>query len=326
MNAVDVIKENIDVEKILNYYNINYNYHGDYIRCKCPIHNGDNPTAFVVNDKFLWSCHTGDCGNGDVFTFIEKMEDVDFINATKKLAEILDLNINGMIIAERKNTQKKDLENFLKYISSKKKQEVNVYTPKAELVKVKTFRNYNKSTLEHFEVMYTKEICIDRKDGTSFKLYERIYIPIYEDGKLIGASLRKRRAKDNPKWFHVPQTIKIGSVLYNKDNINTSDEYVIVVEGIFDVFSWYEAGFNNVVCTFGAHLTEEQYRMLLRMGKDVIWCFDGDNAGIIATKQAVEKMRYKVTQWVIQLPEGADPGNCTSEDLKRYFDEKEKII
>ena len=107
MNAVDVIKENIDVEKILNYYNINYNYNGDYIRCKCPIHNGDNPTAFVVNDKFLWSCHTGDCGNGDVFTFIEKMEDVDFINATKKLAEILDLNINGMIIAERKNTQKK---------------------------------------------------------------------------------------------------------------------------------------------------------------------------------------------------------------------------
>ena len=75
-----------------------------------------------------------------------------------------------------------------------------------------------------------------------------------------------------------------------------------------------------------AHLTEEQYRMLLRMGKDVIWCFDGDNAGIIATKQAVEKMRYKVTQWVIQLPEGADPGNCTSEDLRRYFDEKEKII
>lgn len=327
MNAVDVIKENIDVEKILNYYNIDYNYHGGYIRCKCPIHNGDNPTAFVVNEKFLWSCHTGDCGNGDVFTFIEKMEDVDFVKATKKLAEILDLDINGLVIAERKNTQKKDLENFLKYISSKKKQEVDVYTPKAELTQVKTFRQYNKNTLEHFELMYTKEIEIDRKNNEgSFKLYERLYIPIYDNNKLIGASLRKIRAKDNPKWFHIPPTIKTGNILYNKDNINDSEDYVIVVEGIFDVFSFYEAGFNNVVCTFGAHLSEEQYRLLLRIGKDIIWCYDGDDAGIIATKGAIEKMRYKVTQWVISLPEGADPGNCTSEDLRNYFQKRERII
>ena len=70
-----------------------------------------------------------------------------------------------MIIAERKNTQKKDLENFLKYISSKKKQEVNVYTPKAELVKVKTFRNYNKSTLEHFEVTKEQIMALIEKMG-----------------------------------------------------------------------------------------------------------------------------------------------------------------
>jgi len=326
MNAVDVIKENIDVEKILNYYNIDFNYHGDYIRCKCPIHGGDNPTAFVVNDKFLWSCHTGDCGNGDIFTFIEKMEDVDFTSATKKLAEILDVDINGLIIAERKNDSRKDLENFLKYISSKKKKEVDVYTPKAELTQVKSFRKYKRSTLEHFELMYAKEIELEKKSGGVFKLYERLYIPIYQEGKLIGASLRKIRAKDNPKWFHTPPTIKIGNILYNKDNINSTDEYIIVVEGIFDVWSWYEAGFENIVCTFGAHLTEEQYRLLLRLGKDIIWCYDGDTAGIIATKEAVKKMRNKVTQWVITLPEGADPGNCTSEELQLYFDKRERII
>ena len=89
MNAVDVIKENIDVEKILNYYNINYDYHGDYIRCKCPIHNGDNPTAFVVNDKFLWSCHTGDCGNGDVFTFIENLTAIPNIKIIRNFSIII---------------------------------------------------------------------------------------------------------------------------------------------------------------------------------------------------------------------------------------------
>ena len=92
------------------------------------------------------------------------------------------------------------------------------------------------------------------------------------------------------------------------------------------MWSWYEAGFENIVCTFGAHLTEEQYRLLLRLGKDIIWCYDGDTAGILATKEAVKKMRNKVTQWVITLPEGADPGNCTSEELQLYFDKRERII
>ena len=56
MDAVSVIKQNIDVEKILRHYNVDFKYFGDYIRCACPIHNGDNPTAFVINEDFLWSC------------------------------------------------------------------------------------------------------------------------------------------------------------------------------------------------------------------------------------------------------------------------------
>ena len=87
MDAVSVIKQNIDVEKILRHYNVDFKYFGDYIRCACPIHNGDNPTAFVINEDFLWSCHTGGCGAGDVFTFIEQMEDLDFPKAVKKVVK-----------------------------------------------------------------------------------------------------------------------------------------------------------------------------------------------------------------------------------------------
>lgn len=325
MDAVSVIKQNIDVEKILRHYNVDFKYFGDYIRCACPIHNGDNPTAFVINEDFLWSCHTGGCGAGDVFTFIEQMEDLDFPKAVKKVAEILEIDIENLIIAERKNDYLKEVEKFLKYIKSKKKKKtLNEYVPKAELTQVRSFRNFDEKTLQKFELKYAKEIELDKKDGGTFKLYERLVIPIYVNDVQIGVSIRKIRAKDNPKWFHAPHTMETGNILYNIDSCKNDSE-IIVCEGMFDVWSWYEAGY-NAICTFGAHLSEEQYRMLLRTGKNIIWCYDGDNAGLEATKKAVQMMKYKTNQWIIHLPEGADPGNCSPDDLRELYKQKERIL
>ena len=118
--------------------------------------------------------------------------------------------------------------------------------------------------------------------------------------------------------------METGNILYNIDNCKNDSE-IIVCEGMFDVWSWYEAGF-NAVCTFGAHLSEEQYRMLLRTGKNIVWCYDGDNAGLEATKKAIQMMKYKTNQWVIHLPEGADPGNCSSDDLRELYKQKERIL
>ena len=325
MDAVSVIKNNIDVEQILRYYNVDFKYYGGYIRCACPIHGGDNPTAFVINEDFLWSCHTGDCGAGDVFTFVELMEDMDFPKAVKKVAEILEIDIENLIIAERKNDYLKEVEKFLKYIKSKKnKKTLGEYIPKADLQQVRSFRNFKEETLKHFQLTCAKEITLESKAGKDFKLYERLVMPIIVNDVQIGVSIRKIRAKDNPKWFHAPPTIETGNILYNIDGCKDSKE-IIVCEGIFDVWRWYEAGY-SAVCTFGAHLTEEQYRMLLRSGKDIIWSYDGDSAGLNATKDAVNKMRYKVNQWVIHLPEGADPGNCTIEQLRTFYKEKERIL
>ena len=328
MDAVSLIKNNLDVEKVLRYYNIDFKYFGDYIRCACPIHNGDNSTAFVINEDFLWYCHTSDCGKGDVFTFIEKIEDLDFPKAVKKIAEILGIDIENLIIAERKSDYLKEVEKFIKYVKSIKKRqdkELKEYKVRAELSQVRSFRNYKESTLIHFDLKYAKEIELDKKSGGTFSLYERLVIPININNVKIGVSIRKIRAKDNPKWFHAPPEIETGSILYNLDNCIDEGE-IIVCEGIFDVWSWYEAGFNNVVCTFGAHLTEEQYRILLRSGKDIVWSYDGDSAGLSATQSAINKMRYKVNQWVIKMPENADPGSLKPSELKELYIKRERVL
>ena len=326
MDAVSVIRNNMDVERILNHYNINFKYYGEYIRCCCPIHKGDNETAFVINQDFLWCCHTSDCGAGDVFTLIEILEDVEFPQAVKITANILGIDVDNLIIAERKNDYIKDVEKFLKYIKSKKKKKsTEEYDVKAELFPIKSFRNFSEETLRHFDLNLAHEIELDKKDGGTFKFYKRLVIPIIVNDVKIGVSLRKIRAKDNPKWFHAPPSIETGEILYNIDACKEHDK-IIVCEGMFDVWRWHEAGFKNAVCTFGANLTEEQYRMLLRTGKDVIWCYDGDEAGLNATKKAINKMKYKINQWTITMPPGVDPGSCGLDELCNLYEKKERIL
>ena len=329
MDAVSVIKKNMDVEHILNYYGIDFKHNGGYIRCACPIHKGDSPTAFVISEDFLWACHTRpeECGVGDIFTFVEKMEDMTFPQAVDKVAQILQIDIDNLIIAERKNDYLKEIEKFMKYIKSKakSKKEIKEYTPKAEATSVKRFRNFKEETLRHFDLTYTKKIELEKKDGDTFNLYERLIVPIYVNNTKIGVSLRRVRAKDNPKWFHAPHTIQTGSILYNIDSCKEYDE-IIVCEGMFDVWKWYEAGFENAVCTFGANLTEEQYRIILRSGKDVVWSYDGDEAGIQATKKAINMLRYKANQWIIKMPDGLDPEKCEIQELRKLYEKREKIL
>ena len=98
-------------EKILEYYNFrNIDETDDSIRSCCEIHKGNNPTAFVWNKtNNLWYCYTGNCGGGDIFTLIEKMDGVKFTEAVSIAAKILGISIDGMEIKQQSNIIKKIL-------------------------------------------------------------------------------------------------------------------------------------------------------------------------------------------------------------------------
>ena len=102
-------------------------------------------------------------------------------------------------------------------------------------------------------MVFFKEIELEKKDGSKYKLFNRLLFPIIVEGVQIGISLRRTKSTDFPKWSHQPRGIKTEEVLYNIDSV-VVNEPIIVVEGILDVWAFYEIGL-NAVCVFGSHIT-----------------------------------------------------------------------
>lgn len=300
MSAIDKIRRLTTKEKVLSvlekYGANNIQMIGDTYRCACPIHGGANNTTFSYNpDNHLWCCFA-ECGGGDVFTLIAMLNDIDietrFKEVIKRTAEELNIDIDGMDIGKHEADYQKDVDSWLRY-SLKRNQIFNTpYDIKTlgDRYRLNKYRDISPTTLEQYGVGYLKEL-------------NKYIFPIFnESGDIIGASLRAV-GNEMPKWLHRPKSIKTGMVLYNlKYCIDNNFRKVYIVEGIIDVLRLVDIGVRNVVCTFGARVTDEQKYMLLKHFDEVVLAFDNDSAGKQATKKAIEKLRYIINTEVLVIP------------------------
>lgn len=315
------VLENLNVEKILEHYGFNTdtNSSGDIIRTNCKIHGGTNPTAFAINrDTGLWFCHTNSCGGGDIFHLIEKLENVDFYKSVDIISNILDVDVNGMKVSKIKTKNEKEVEIFIKAIKSSHTSPFKAFSIDTDTNCIAKYRSFLKGTIDHFKMVFVKEIELEKKDGSKYKLFNRLLFPIIVEGVQIGISLRRTKSTDFPKWSHQPRGIKTEEVLYNIDSV-VVNEPIIVVEGILDVWAFYEIGL-NAVCVFGSHITNIQYSLLLKLGSDLVFAFDGDEAGRNATQKAIQMFKNKANMSMIEFNEGEDPENITREELRKRYE------
>lgn len=328
MNAVEYIKENLNPLEILEYYEFNnITDHGDCYRACCKIHGGSNPSAFCWNkENNLWYCFTGECGGGDVFLLVEKIEGVTFTQAVSKVAAILNLNIYGMEVTEPidrlKANHKKWLKKQLNKLEDNKPYTLSFtkYTKKCE-----TFNRFDEQTLDFYNASFTK--CYPTENGLQ---ENKLVIPLYDETKCIGVALRDTTGLCKAKWFYLPEGVKVGKTLYNlKNALNTIDKFgldtIILVEGIFDVWAYHNIGIDNVVAIYGSSLKEEQFKILIGLGVDFILSFDNDKAGIKCTKQCVQDLKQYGRVQIIELPEGKDPADLKSEELKKCYINRARI-
>lgn len=326
MDALELIKEQLDVETILDYYDFdNVKQNGSKLRACCKIHEGNQPTGFVIDiDTGLWSCHTGDCGNGDIFHLVQKLENISFPMSVHRVAEIMKLNIDDVEIVARNKKEQRELKEFLKAIKQTQTKELTEFTEDFAKVRVTKFKAFKTETLQKFGLVLFKEFFGVKSNGDPMVLHDRLGFPIIQEGKLVGYSLRATRVDDVPKWIHQPTHIKTGELLYNFDAVIGAVK-IVVCEGITDVWAFDEIGV-PAVCTYGAKISDEQKKLLLILGSDLVFAFDGDDAGRSATLKAYETFRKIANIEFIHFADGEDPENIEREALLNYYKTKTRKV
>ena len=345
--TINNIKNSVDIVDIISE-RIPLTSRGRNLFGVCPFHDDHSPSMSVSKDKQIYTCFS--CGaTGTVFKFLQDYENISFIEAVKICADKagINLNIKGYKQDDKNNTL------YEMYEIATKLYQNNINTNKGEAaLKYLKDRKINDKTIKEFRLGLSlndnklskllskydeKDINktgLLHKNGLDYydSFYDRIMFPIENSyGKIVGFSGRiyKEYKDEKPsKYKNTKETeiFKKGEILYNyrlaKESARQTG-YVIIMEGFMDLFRAYQIGIKNVVISMGTAVTKEQASLLKRMAKDVILCFDGDNAGEHATYACGnELIKLGITPKVVRLEDNLDPDEFILKYGKDKFIEK----
>lgn len=323
MSAIEGVAGKIDVEQLMEHYGIDYIDSGDQIRLACPIHGGSNHNSFVMDkEKGIFYCHS--CGaSGDVFNFVMQAEDKPFTYAIKLISKLFNLQISEEETKKELKKHEKDFAKWKKFVRKEMEEFKEFHFEEVEHINIEEYASFKKETLDFFEVTLIPRVQLVSRTGKTYYLSNYLSFPVKNEGINIGYALRATDASV-PKWSLQPRHIHFGGILFNLDNVKQEDEFIVLVEGIKDVMAWHEVAI-NAVCVFGAHITIPQYELIIKSGKDVVLCFDGDDAGRKATSSAVQMLKNKCRIYKIHMNEGEDAESIPRKELIERWKEMKLI-
>lgn len=313
----------------------------------CPFHNEKTPSFMVYEDTQSFYCFG--CGaGGDAITFTMKVENLDYIEAVKLLAERAGLTMpqDGYddSLTQKKNRILAANREAARFFHSCLLEEKNSHALNYFLN-----RGIAPHTIKHFGLGYapdswdslikhmkTKGFTINElyeadlvkkstKNGERFydNFRNRMMTPIIDiRGNVIGFGGRVLD-DSKPKYVNTADTLvykkshEVFAMNYAK---NSKEDFLIVAEGYMDVIALHQAGFTNAVACLGTALTQEQARLMKRYTDEVVLSYDSDEAGQKATKRAIQIFSdsgLKVR--VLQLRGGKDPDEIIKKHGKERF-------
>lgn len=314
---------NQNITKILDAFGFQYTDNYSYLSMPCPIHGGDNPTAFSwVKDKGYFRCFTHKCekGGSDIFDFIRKLKKCSFASATNIVKSII-IEDNYSDADQKKLTEEMTFNQFIRGITIKKKS-VKAYNP--EMLKALqsdwyfTERGLSSEILKEFQVGY----C----DRPGARFYRYAIIPIFNENNILvgftGRATFDYKAEKLPKWNHT-EHFPASEVLFN---LNRAKEHIrklqtaIIVEGPIDVMKLEMAGIKNAVAIFGTSFSTRHRSLLLEHEcYDLILAFDNDPAGINCTNDVIKDNASYFAMSKYQIPEGKDIGDLSVEEIQNLY-------
>jgi len=337
-DIVSVIAERIELKKAGRNYKAN-----------CPFH-GEKTASFMVSPELqIFKCF-GCAEAGDVFTFLEKFEGMEFPEALKYLADragIKLLKMSGAGASEKEkiieiNTQALRFYNYLL---------LNHEVGKKALEYLLKDRGLKKETIEEFQLGYSPEdmthinkfligkkkfspidlekagIGIARGPNIFDRFRNRVIFPLFDHrNNPIGFAGRVLPwdTRETGKYINSPETpvYHKSSVLYGLNltrSLIKKKKVAIIVEGELDAISSYQAGIKNVVAIKGSALTEDQVRLLSRFAQKFILALDSDLAGDAAARRGINiASNLGVEVKVAEISGSKDPDEAARNNLESY--------
>ena len=338
------------MEVVSSYIKLNKS--GKNLRACCPFHTEKTPSFFVSPDRETYHCFGCNSG-GDIFSFVQEIEGLDFLGALKVLAEKTGVELTS-INSEHKEEKEKlheVLERATLFFETqlKEHQTVGEYlkgrglTGKtAKLFRVgfipdewRVLHTFLKDKNHTDEDMLKTGLVIKSDNSVYDRFRGRIMFPITDSAGRVVAFSGRIFEQDNTvsdsstvsvtaKYINSPET-----VLYNKSRILfgfdkaklpiRKEDECIIVEGQLDVILSHQAGFPNTVAVSGTSLTEQHLALIGRITKNIVLAFDADEAGLKAMRRNLETaLDHGFTVSIAQLPAGADPADVISKDAKAW--------
>ena len=324
----------------------------------CPFcDDGSNPSFSVSPQKQFYYCFK--CrATGNVIGFLESFEGLGFVESVEALASRA-----AMEVPYEQSSKKREDKDPIFEVLSIASDFYETSLADSALAKqvqkyVKEDRHISGSTCRRFAVGYapkswnalssylsTKGFSVElqtkagltkrNKDKEAYDLFrDRLMFPIKDRiGRAVGFGGRVMKPEDQPKYLNTGDTpaFQKGKELYGlfealQDRRNLKRIYV--VEGYIDVIAMSENGINNAVATLGIATNRFHTQVLLQLVNEVIFCFDGDDAGRGAAWGALKNVLPVVNDGAeikfLFLPEGEDPASLLEKEDKETFEKRLK--
>lgn len=328
-DIVDDIKARLSIEQVVSGY-IEIKKAGRNFKACCPFH-GEKTPSFVVSPEkqlaYCFGCHKG----GDLFTFVEEIEGVDFKTAVRILADKAGLRPEDYREKDTKVGNGRERETRKDRLLALNELTAQFYQQQlsGDLEGAISAREYLQSRgigredFPAFRIGYAPDSfdltheflarkgftraemlaagIVVSKDTGSEHVYDRfrhrVMFPIFSHtGQVLAFGGRVIRNADEPKYLNSPETelYNKGSVLYGFKAARQAikeQNFVVIVEGYMDVIASHRVGVKNVVASSGTALSEKQGQILKRFTSDFRLCFDSDIAGQQAARRAIESLQ-----------------------------------
>lgn len=344
VDIIDVIDKSVPLKKA----------GANYSAC-CPFHNEKSPSFTVSPSKQFYHCFG--CGaHGTAIGFLMEYQGLSFVEAVQELAKMV-----GMIVPQETRDPEKPQQKAIPGMQEALQAALNYY--RAELKKSQRAIDYLKgrglsgkvaaqfqmgyapagwqnlqSVFSQYdsEILATIGLVVENEQGKRYDRFrDRIMFPIHDQkGQVIGFGGRVINPEDTPKYYNSPETplFQKGHELYGLFMARRAMRdagRALVVEGYMDVVALAQYGIEYAVAALGTATTPFHITKLMRQTDEIVFCFDGDNAGKKAAWRAAMNALPALNDGLklsfLFLPEEHDPDSYVREFGKEAFEAKMQV-